>query len=266
MPRPRTNPNPDTPKVLDKALRVLDAFGGTSTAWSEAGLRDHVGIPSTTLNRILRSLEQAGYVMRGADGRYRLGVAAMRLGHRATASLELPALLDAHLRELARRTEELVILAVPDIAAGHATYIAVAECHKRVRVTAEIGTTVPLTAGATAKTILAYQPETQIEAVLAREPERLAAGTIIDPKRIRHELTSIAQRGWGLSWEETYDGAWAVAAPVLDDDGHAVAAFGVATPITRHSRAVEDDNRAAVTDVAPRAASALRLGHGAEHA
>jgi IclR family transcriptional regulator, acetate operon repressor len=266
VPRPRTNPNPDTPKVLDKALRVLDAFGEASTAWSEAALRDYVGIPSTTLNRILRSLERAGYVRRGADGRYRLGGAAMRLGSRASASLELPALLDPHLRELARRTEELVILAVPDIATGRATYIAVAECHKRVRVTAEIGTTVPLTAGATAKTILAFQPKHEIEAVLARAPERLAAGTIIDPKRMRRELAAIAQRGWGVSWEETYDGAWAVAAPVLDDDGHAVAAFGVATPITRHSRPVEDDNRAAVTEVAPRAASALRLGHGAEHA
>jgi DNA-binding IclR family transcriptional regulator len=266
MPRPRTNPNPDTPKVLDKALRVLDAFGAASTAWSEAGLRDHVGLPSTTLNRILRSLEQAGYVMRGGDGRYRLGVAAMRLGQRASAALELPALLDPHLRELARRTEELVILAVPDIASGRATYIAVAECHKRVRVTAEIGTTVPLTAGATAKTILAFQPKTRIDAVLARPPERLAAGTIIDRKRIRRELATIAGRGWGLSWEETYDGAWAVAAPVLDGDGHALAAFGVATPVTRHSRAVQDENRAAVSEVALRAASALRVGERAEHA
>jgi DNA-binding IclR family transcriptional regulator len=266
VPRPRTNPNPDTPKVLDKALRVLDAFGEPSTAWAEAGLGEHLGIPSTTLNRILRSLELAGYVMRGGDGRYRLGVAAVRLGRRASAARDLPAVLDPHLRELARATEELVILAVPDLATGRATYVAVADCPKRVRVTAEVGTTVPLTAGATAKTILAFQPKTRIEAVLAQAHERLAAGTITDPKRIRRELTTIAGRGWGLSWEETYDGAWAVAAPVLDDEGHAVAAFGVATPITRHSRQVEKDNRAAVTDVASRAASSLGLGQRAEHA
>jgi DNA-binding IclR family transcriptional regulator len=263
VPRPRTNPTPDTPKVLDKALRVLDAFGEQSTAWSEAALRDHVGIPTTTLNRILRSLEQGGYLMRGGDGRYRPGVAAVRLGHRASASL--PAVLEPHLRELAHRTEELVILAVPDLVTGRATYVAVADCPKRLRVTAEVGSTVPLTAGATAKTILAFQPKPRIETVLARPPARLATGTITDPKRIRRQLATIAQRGWGLSWEETYDGAWAVAAPVLDSDGHAVAAFGVATPITRHSREVQDGNRDAVTDVAPRAASALRLGQRAEH-
>jgi DNA-binding IclR family transcriptional regulator len=234
--------------------------------WSEAALCEHVGIPSTTLNRILRSLEQAGYVMRGADGRYRLGVAAVRLGRRASASLDLPALLEPYLRELARATEELVILAVPDLTTGRATYVAAADSPKRLRVTAEVGTSVPLTAGATAKAILAFQPKPEIEAVLARTPERLAAGTITDPAQIRRQLATIARRGWALSREETYDGAWAVAAPVLDDEGHAVAAFGVATPITRHSRQVEKCNREAVSDVAPRAGSALRLGPGTEHA
>jgi IclR family transcriptional regulator, KDG regulon repressor len=251
--------------VLDKALRVLAAFGEHPAAWSEAALRDHVGIPSTTLNRILRSLEQAGYLMRGGDGRYRLGVAAVRLGQWATASLDLPAVLEPHLRELAQRTEELVILAVPDLSTGQAAYVAVADCSKRLRVTAEIGTVVPLTAGATAKTILAFQRPPDIDAVLERPPTRLAAGTITSQAEIRRELTTIARRGWGLSWEETYDGAWAVAAPILDDDGRAVAAIGVATPVSRHSRAVEASNRAAVIDVAPRAASALRLGQRAEH-
>lgn len=266
MPRPRTNPVPDTPKVLDKALRVLAAFGEHSAVWSEAALREHIGIPSTTLNRILRSLEQAGYLMRSTDGRYRLGVAAVRLGQRASASLDLPAALAPHLRELARRTEELVILAVPDLVTGRATYVAIADCPKRLRVTADVGTTVPLTAGATAKTILAFQPPADIDAVLERRPARLAAGTITNQTEIRRELGTIARRGWGLSWEETYDGAWAVAAPVLDGEGRAVAAFGVATPISRHSRRIEAANRAAVIDVAPRAASALRLGRRAEPA
>ena len=266
MPRPRTSPHPDTPKVLDKALRVLDAFGQQSTAWSETALRDHVEIPSTTLNRILRSLEHAGYLTRGVDGRYRLGVAAIRLGRRATASLDLPTALEPHLRDLAQRTEELVILAVPDVPSGRASYVAVADCPKRLRVTAEIGTTVPLTAGATAKTILAFRPAAEIDAVLARPPARLAAGTITDHDEMRRQLGTIARRGWGLSWEETYDGAWAVAAPVLDDEGHALGAFGVATPISRHSRTVEKGNREAVIDVAAQASSALRLGERAEHA
>jgi IclR family acetate operon transcriptional repressor len=265
LPRPRTSPQPDTPKVLDKALRVLDAFGEQSSEWSEAALSDHVEIPTTTLNRILRSLERAGYLLRGDDGRYRLGVAALRLGNRASASLNLPAVLEPQLRELARRTGELIILAVPDLATGRATYVAIADSPKRLRVTAEVGTSVPLTAGATAKTILAFQPQGHIDAVLDRPVERMAAGTITDRTHLRGELATIARRGWGFSWQETYDGAWAVAAPVLDDERHALAAFGVATPISRHTRGVEATHREAVIDAAAGGASALRGGQGSEH-
>lgn len=257
MPRPRTSLDPDTPKVLDKALRVLDAFAPPPSEWSEAALREHLAIPSSTLHRILRSLERAGYVFRDDDGRYRLGIAAIRLGSRASASLDLPTMLEPHLRELARRTEELVILAVPDLSSGRAVYVATADSPKRLRVTAELGTSVPLTAGATAKSILAFQPPAQIDSVLTHSPERLAAGTLTDREAIRRELSTIARRGWGLSWEETYDGAWAVAAPVRDQEGHAFAALGVATPVSRHSRQIERANRLAVVDQAARAASAL---------
>lgn len=263
MPRPRTTAEPDTPKVLDKALRVLEAFGEQSPEWSEAALQYQLDIPSTTLNRIVRGLERAGYLLRGADGRYRLGLAAVRLGTRAAASLDLPAVLEPHLRELSRRTGELVILAVPDLATGHAVYAAIADSPKRLRVTAELGTRVPLTAGATARTILAFQSRTRIDAVLTRPLERLAAGTLTDVRTIRRGLTTIRQRGWGLSWQETYDGAWAVAAPVLDGAGCALGAFGVATPISRHSRAVQTANRDAAADVAARATLALRVGEGA---
>lgn len=251
--------------MLDKALRVLDAFGEQSADWSEAALREHIEIPSTTLHRILRGLERAGYLMRGSDGRYRLGVAAVRLGNRASASLNLPAVVAPQLRELARRTQELVILATPEAATGRATYIATADSPKRLRVTAEVGTTVPLTAGATAKTILAFQPPAQVQAVLSGPLQRLAAGTLTDRKTIRAQLATIARRGWGFSWEETYDGAWAVAAPLLDDEGHAFAAFGVATPISRHSREAEAINRDAAIDLATRAASAFRVGQRPEH-
>ena len=41
---------------------------------------------------------------------------------------------------------------VPELATGHAIYLATADSPKRLRVTAEVGTSVPLTAGATAKT------------------------------------------------------------------------------------------------------------------
>lgn len=258
MPRPRTETDPATPKVLEKALRVLDAFGDQSPSWTEAALRRHLAIPSSTLNRILRSLERAGYLVRYEDGRYQLGIAAIRLGNRASRTLNLATALDSHLRTLARETGELAMLAVPEFPAGLARYIATADSASRLRVTAEIGAAVPITAGGTAKAIFAFQPEDRIELTLARELRRLAAGTITDPDQMREQVRQIRREGWAFSWEETYDGAWAIGAPLIDADTQtSFAAIGVAVPTARHSAEIEASVRTAVLAAASAAADAL---------
>jgi DNA-binding IclR family transcriptional regulator len=258
MPRPRSDPDPDTPKVLDKALRVLESFGGSRDRWTEADLRRHLAMPSTSLNRILRGLERAGYLLRDDAGAYGLGIGAVRLGNRARASIDLPGIVDAELHRLATATGELVLFAVPALAEGVACYVAAVDSPQRLRVTAELGTRIPLTAGATARSILAFAPAARIDEVLVRPRERLARGTMMTEPEIRRALESIRSRGWGISWQETFDGAWALGAPILDDDGAALAAIGVAAPISRHSEAAERATRLALLDAAARAGLRLR--------
>jgi len=258
VPRPRTDVKPDTPKVLEKALRVLEVFDEHTPEWSETALRRELGIPSTTLNRILRGLERSGYVLRREDGRYRLGLAAIRLGNRASESLDLAAVLGSQIRSVAREINELTLLAVPEPSAGIARYIAAAESSSRLRVTAEVGTEIPLTAGATARVLLAFQPQAVIDKVLARRIRRVAAGTLTDPSVVREHLVRARRQGWAMSWEETYDGAWAIAAPILGDDREtAFAAIGIAAPISRHTEALEERMRKAALEAAARARRTL---------
>jgi DNA-binding IclR family transcriptional regulator len=258
MARPRTDADPDTPKVLDKALRVLEAFGGAHDRWTEADLRRHLGMPSSSLNRILRGLERAGYVLRDDGGSYRLGIGAVRLGDRARASLDLGGLVDAELRALAQATRELVLFAVAEPALGTALYMAAVDSPQRLRVTAELGTRVPLTAGATARSLLAFAPEALSDQVLARPREPLAEGTLLDETVLRNRLAEIRANGWGMSWQETFDGAWALAAPILDGEGHALASIGVAAPISRHSEAAEEATRRVLLETVARASERLR--------
>ncbi|MGH2842693.1 MAG: IclR family transcriptional regulator [Solirubrobacteraceae bacterium] len=245
--------------MLEKTLRVLDAFGDQTPNWSEAALRRHLSMPSTTLDRILRGLERAGYLLRNEDGRYQLGVAAIRLGHRASRAFNLAAVLEAPLRLLAQETNELAMLAVPEFPAGLARYVGTVDSASRLRVTAEVGTAVPITAGATAKAMFAFQPDDRVELVLGRELRRLAAGTITDAGALREQVREIRERGWAFSWEETYNGAWAVAAPLIDADTQvAFASIGVAVPTARHDQDVERSMREAVLETANVAGRTLR--------
>jgi DNA-binding IclR family transcriptional regulator len=239
MPRPRSGADPETPKVLAKAIRVLDAFTESAPERFEADLARELGLASTTVNRIVRGFEARGYLLRSPSGAYRLGPAAVRLGRRAAASFDVAVALRPALERLAAETRELVLLAVPAPDGRSARYAAAIDSPQRLRVTAEVGTAVPLTAGATAKALLASLPSEAIEAVLAEMPQRLAEGTVLDAAEIRRDLELTRRRGFAFSWQETFDGAWAVAAPVLDDDKRPLASIGVATPVHRHSPAIQ---------------------------
>jgi DNA-binding IclR family transcriptional regulator len=239
MARPRVSATPDTPKVLDKAIRVLELFDGPSPERSESDIARELGLPRTTVNRILRGFEQRSFLVLLPGGSYRLGPAVIRLGRRAAATLDYASLLRPRLEQLAADTRELVILAVPEPDTLTVRYAAVIDSPHRLRVTADVGLSIPITAGASAKALLAFLPDDVVERVLARPITPLAAGTRIAPDAVRDDLAGIRERGYAFSWEETFDGAWAVAAPVVDADGTAVAAIGVATPTTRHSRIIE---------------------------
>src|SRR5437762_2760673 len=117
MPRPRTDSDPEAPKVLEKALRVLEAFDDQSPARS-----------------------------------------------------------------------------------GVARYVKTVDSPSRLRVTAEVGSEVPLTAGATAKAIFAFLPEDRIEHAIAQASRGIAAGTITDPAVLREQVRQIRERGWAFSW------------------------------------------------------------------
>jgi DNA-binding IclR family transcriptional regulator len=187
-----------------------------------------------------------------------LGIGAVRLGDRARASLDLPGIVDAELRALGQATGELALFAVAEPALCTAVYIAAVDSPQRLRVTAELGTRVPLTAGATARSLLAFAPAPLIEEVLARPRAPLAEGTLLDEAEIRSRLALTRANGWAISWQETFNGAWAVAAPVLDESGIAVASIGVAAPISRHSDETEQTTRGALLSAVARATERLR--------
>ena len=224
---------------VDKAIRILQSFDLPSGERSEAEIAHELGMPTTTVHRILRGFEQRGFLVPLPTGRYRLGPAVIRLGRRAAASLDYATLLRPVLERVAAETDELVMFAVPAADFRSARYVAAIDSPRRVRVTVEVGSSIPLTAGATAKAILAFLPEHDLDGVLAEPVTQLARGSLTSPAKIRKDLARTRERGFASSWEETYDGAWAIAAPVLESSGTPVGAIGVAIPTSRHTSEVE---------------------------
>ncbi len=230
---------PTGPKVLEKTLRVLDLFTVEHPSWSVSEVARELEMPTATTHRIIRALEARSYLARSGS-RYRLGYAAVDLGRRAMASVDLRARLAPVLRGLSRATGETVLLNVYDETHHGSLCIDRVEATHDLRLTIQIGRVTPIHAGASAKALLAFLDEPAIDAVLAQPLEKLAPGTITDPAELRKDLAAIRRRGWASSYEENNSDAWGLAAPVLVG-GRPVASVGLAVPGARYSKSALRD-------------------------
>jgi IclR family transcriptional regulator, acetate operon repressor len=244
------------PKVLEKALRVLDLFTAETPSWTVTEIGRELDFPMATAHRILRALEARSYLMRSETG-YGLGPGAVDLGRRARASIDLRWQLRAVLRELAQTTRETALLTARDERIQGSRCIDRIETSQSLRLSIEIGRVTPMHAGASAKATLAFLDDATVGEVLAQPLERLGPGTITDPQQLRSELARIRKRGWATSYEENNEGAWGMAAPVLIEES-VIASLGFAAPTVRHCGAAEQRMAKLVLGAAREAEAALR--------
>lgn len=263
MARPRVNP-PATHRLLDRAFELLRLFDEGRPEWTESELARESGLPSSTANRIVRSLEARALLVRTPVGRYRLGPEAVALGRRAAETFDIALVARPQLELLAKRTGETALLAVAEPGEHAARYVDRVETRERLRVSFEIGVLVPLHAGATARAILAQLPPNTIDRILRGPLPRLAAGTITEPERLSSELERTRRDGYAKSIEETSDGAWGVAAPAFASGGAVAASLAIIAPLTRLDATAERRCRAAVL-AASGALTAMLGGGAAEH-
>ncbi len=86
---------------------------------------------------------------------------------------------------------------------------------------------------AAGKVMLAYLPSAKLDKVLVGELLKFTVNTITDPDELRQELAQARERGYALAREELEDGLNAVAAPIYDHSGQAVAAVSISGPAYR---------------------------------
>jgi DNA-binding IclR family transcriptional regulator len=108
------------------------------------------------------------------------------------------------------------------------------ETSQPVRMTLQVGSHRAPHAGASSKILMAYLPDSEIQAIIRDKGlPRLCANTITNPDEMMAELAAIRACGYARSLEETDRGAWGVATPVFDHNGRVAAAIGIAGPSSR---------------------------------
>jgi DNA-binding IclR family transcriptional regulator len=190
------------------------------------------GLNKTTAYRLLAALEREGMVGRAADGeRYVLGPEIVVLGGRALRANNLRAVARPELERLAEDTRETAsleilsggeMLVIDEIAGGHL-----------MSGVPDLGSRWPLHASSTGLAVLAFLPEADAAGLLPRVLTPFTQSTVTGRAALRAELACVRARGYSVADETLEFGLVAIAAPVFDHDGRAIAALSIAGPKLR---------------------------------
>jgi IclR family transcriptional regulator, acetate operon repressor len=220
-------------QVLERTFGILEVFTESQPEWSTTQVARELDLPVPTVHRILAALKRLGYVSQHEESRrFRLGMAALSLGERASTLADIRPVAIGPLRRLSDSTAETALLTVLSPARDRSVCLDRVETSQPLRLSVQPGRQLPLHAGASQKALLAFMPADEIDRFTAQPLERFCTATITSRPALRRELTAIRARGWSSSFEETNVGVWGIAVPVLSG-ADVVCAVGIAGPSPR---------------------------------
>jgi IclR family transcriptional regulator, pca regulon regulatory protein len=221
----RRDSSPDFIEAIARGLDVIRVFGRGQPMMSLAAVATASSLPRPTARRILKTLEELGYV-RQVVGGYELTPRVLDLGMSYVLSRGLWEVARPHMEALVARTRESSSIAQLD--GSDIVYVARVAVPKIVTLAVTIGTRFPAMQTSLGKVLLAALPSAEVDRVLA-EPSRSGIVPRWQPDASERAaaLREVRARGWALTDEQLARGIRSVAVPLRDGDGRVIAALNV---------------------------------------
>jgi DNA-binding IclR family transcriptional regulator len=182
----------------------------------------------------LAAFQQEGLVDQDPHtDRYRIGLAALKLGSIVMKSFRLRDFASPYLRKLSELTGETVHLVVRS--GTKVVYIDKVESPKRIRMHSEIGMRNPIYCTGVGKSLLAFSPPALVDEVAAEGLHPFTPRTITTKERLLEELARIRKQGYAIDDEEHEPDVFCVAAPVFNHLGEPIASISITVPKWRLS-------------------------------
>lgn len=217
-------------QVIERAAAALEIVAAQETA-SLADLSRETGLKKTTLNTILTTLVSVGLLEKVAQGQYALGPKIKSFGKGVQCSSGLRDVAESVAEGLARSTGELAVVSI--LSGGTLRYLASAHLSDRLTVTGERVAPEPVLGTATGRVLAAYLKKDAALRLAENYGFPLNSWPEAANKASYLKLLS-GIRSEGMVFRgDTGAGIVAMAVPVLNCDGSASAAIGVALPIVR---------------------------------
>ncbi len=241
--------------ALQRGLAILCAFLPDGSTLSLAELCNRTGLPKSTTVRLLKDLEEAGFVERDQLGQYGIGLRAFEVGHAYSVERSIRQVAEPILTQLAATTSQASNLAVLD--RGQVIHLVTCQPNRPFRLYTPLGYRDYAHYSGLGKVLLADLPETELNEVISRLGlPRRTEKTITDPVQFKAHLREVVAQGYGCDDEESAIGLRCVAVPVRNGSGRVAMAISV----SGHASELEGDHLQQALAELRRAAEALSMG------
>jgi len=218
---------------LERGLAILGCFTPKRRVLGIAELADELGMSRSTTHRYVITLVALGYLEQGAGRKYHLGLRVTDLGMSALNSTDLSGRARPYLEELRHHISYATGLYVLD-GEDALCMIHLASLRRRKGTNGfrpQAGSRLPSFCTAPGKLLLAFLPDSERrELTGAIKLCKQGPNAITNKKALTQELKETREMRLAIDDEEFTQGHCAIAVPVLDENGEAVAAASVTAP------------------------------------
>ena len=184
-------------QVLSRAADILRALKADNRGLSLGGIAKRVGLPRSTVQRIVNGLVSEKLVMPNlVSGGYQLGPEILALAQ--AARQDVSGTLRPVIEALSRDTGETVDLSV--LRNEGMVFVDQVVGTQRLRTVSAIGETFPLTVTANGKAALTWLDDGEVARIASDERRRLETGR--SPRDVVAEIGTVRDSGYALDLDE----------------------------------------------------------------
>lgn len=217
--------------VVRSTFRILEELSAAG-ALGLNEITQRTKIPKSTVFRVLATLHALGYVIRDGDRDY---CVSPTLGDLAGDQSHSELLRRAALPWMVRlRNESGETVNLGQLQFDKVVYLEVVPSEFALRLSERPGATVAPHASALGKAILAFSPPELVDSLIrAQQFPVYTRNTIATAPAFLEELRRVRDRGFAFDKGEMSALATCVGAPILGENGRAVAAMSISGPTSR---------------------------------
>lgn len=220
---------------LERGFAVLEEVARHSDGVTLSDLSRELGLHTSTLYHLTRTLASLGYLRMGPDDkRYRVGRGVFQLASACLDEAEICATVEPFLDRLAAATGEATHFAIWE--RGKVLILTRRSGPNALQITERAGTLRPVHCTAIGKTLLSgLGPEEYAKLIQQTDLEQITPNTITAPEALLHQVERARAEGVAYDDCEFNPEVRCMAAPVRDFRARVMGAIGFSGPVWRLS-------------------------------